>query len=726
MDANHLQEDWVFKRPSRASLVKGMLNGSPSSEVTALHSRFVTDVKPQESNTTDKIEASVEQQSPVEWNKGEVSDLTMTTTKEAQATMILPMRWMLVFTNFFMASLWRIGVCLAKWYQHWTDYNATQGPHLLFMRRARVRKPPDKSKGRPVGSDKSRDCMLANIIERESVQGTQRTLFDRLRRRKPTGSKWCFMLLALQVTSVIAMTQLNITITESKNLRNRLKWCKQNCQMIMGVISGEDQDRLQKGLGNVPLFRSLESKGGTLIIDAASRYIKQAGRTTGETIESKMQVDASTDFLKLGEKEQGIARSNVSAKFKDDTMAKNDIQGARTMMHCTQPASSNAPRGGLLTEMPKEAEPPSDPTKQQTPWIKNNAVSNKVNRCQIEGQEPLCHGGGETEVERVERVTGKARERADILEEQNRVQEGAEIDYQAPTLDPGPGSSQDGVFTPKRSRVYQCPVSLQDGVFTPKGSRVYQCLASLQDGVFTLRGSRVYQCPDSLQDGVFTPGRSGVYQCPVSSQDGVFTSEGSRMDQCLASLQDGVFTPRGSRVYQCPHSSQDGELKMPTVAPMDPIPPTAPHVVPITLRGSRAPQRATQTPPVPLATVQRGGKRFGSDDEFGKYYRAPRTRALASLCWKTAQCILVRCVTGQKVGYRYMLAILTDVDSGALEGLYPGINQYPNALKAAYGKDPDAPPTFTEAMNAGSDQEQYKEHVPELTEGWLNQQEFGK
>ena len=81
--------------------------------------------------------------SQVEWNKGEVSDVTMTTTKEAQATMILPMRWMLVFTNAFMASLWWIGVCLAKWYQHWTDYNATQGPHLLFMRRARVCKPPD-------------------------------------------------------------------------------------------------------------------------------------------------------------------------------------------------------------------------------------------------------------------------------------------------------------------------------------------------------------------------------------------------------------------------------------------------------------------------------------------------------------------------------------------------------------------------------------------------------
>ncbi len=292
----------------------------------------------------------------------------------------------------------------------------------------------------------------------------------------------------------------------------------------------------------------------------------------------------------------------MSAKFKDG-MAKNDIQGAHTMIHCTQPASSNAPRGGLLTEMLKEAgEPPSDPTKQQAAWI-NNAAS-KEHQCQIERREPLCRdGGGETEAEHIEErvLAGKDRERANILEEQNRVQEGAKIE------DPGPGSSQDGVFTPKGSRVYQCPVSLQDGVFTLKGSRVYQCPVSLQDGVFTPKGSRAYQCPVSLQDGVFTPKGGRVYQYPVS-------------------LQDGVSTPKESRVYQCPVSSQDGGLKMPTVAPMDPIPPTAPHVVPITLRGSRAPQRATQTPPVPLATVQRGGKRFGSDDEFGKYYRAPRTR----------------------------------------------------------------------------------------------------
>ena len=164
---------------------------------------------------------------------------------------ILPMQWM-VFTNAIMVSMWWIGLCLARLRQCWTDYNATQGPQLLFMRRARVRKPPEKSKGRPVGSDKDGQRMLADIIERESVLGTKRTLFDRLLRRKPTGSKRHFVLLALQVASAIAMTQPDITITETKNLRNRLRRYKRGGQMMTGAISKEDRVRLRKVLDDVP------------------------------------------------------------------------------------------------------------------------------------------------------------------------------------------------------------------------------------------------------------------------------------------------------------------------------------------------------------------------------------------------------------------------------------------------------------------------------------------
>ena len=41
--------------------------------------------------------------------------------------------------------------------------------------------------------------------------------------------------------------------------------------------------------------------------------------------------------------------------------------------------------------------------------------------------------------------------------------------------------------------------------------------------------------------------------------------------------------------------------------------------------------------------------------------------------------------------------------------MHPGINQFPMALKAAYGKDPDTP-TYQEAM-CGTDREQYEEAI---------------
>ena len=59
---------------------------------------------------------------------------------------------------------------------------------------------------------------------------------------------------------------------------------------------------------------------------------------------------------------------------------------------------------------------------------------------------------------------------------------------------------------------------------------------------------------------------------------------------------------------------------------------------------------------------------------------------------------------------------LMEVDTGVLDGIHPEINQFPMALKAAYGKDPDLP-TYAEAM-AGTNREQYEEamvkEIPEL------------
>ena len=79
-------------------------------------------------------------------------------------------------------------------------------------------------------------------------------------------------------------------------------------------------------------------------------------------------------------------------------------------------------------------------------------------------------------------------------------------------------------------------------------------------------------------------------------------------------------------------------------------------------------------------------------------YRASY-QAVSALCWASAQS-LVRCAVGQESDYRYLLAILTDVDcyGAGIDGIHPGINQFPSAFKAVKGTDPDLP-TYREAMN---------------------------
>ena len=57
----------------------------------------------------------------------------------------------------------------------------------------------------------------------------------------------------------------------------------------------------------------------------------------------------------------------------------------------------------------------------------------------------------------------------------------------------------------------------------------------------------------------------------------------------------------------------------------------------------------------------------------------------------------MKCAVGDEQDYCYIMALLTDVDYGALDGMHPGINSYPQALKSAKKKNPDCP-TYQEAM----------------------------
>ena len=118
-------------------------------------------------------------------------------------------------------------------------------------------------------------------------------------------------------------------------------------------------------------------------------------------------------------------------------------------------------------------------------------------------------------------------------------------------------------------------------------------------------------------------------------------------------------------------------------------------------------QQAPET--VRRSTRQRGEvPRFGGAEEYKRYYGQ-----IARLCIDGAKG-LVSSVAGPESDYRYLVALLTDVDTGGLDALHPAMLQYPMALKANQ-KDPDTP-TYHEAMN-GQQRAQFEEAmVKEVTE----------
>ena len=69
----------------------------------------------------------------------------------------------------------------------------------------------------------------------------------------------------------------------------------------------------------------------------------------------------------------------------------------------------------------------------------------------------------------------------------------------------------------------------------------------------------------------------------------------------------------------------------------------------------------------------------------------------------------MRCAIGQESDYRYLLALLTDVDcyGAGIDAIHPGMTQFPAAFKANKTKDPDTP-NYPDAMN-GPHREQFEE-----------------
>jgi hypothetical protein len=118
--------------------------------------------------------------------------------------------------------------------------------------------------------------------------------------------------------------------------------------------------------------------------------------------------------------------------------------------------------------------------------------------------------------------------------------------------------------------------------------------------------------------------------------------------------------------------------------------PPLPAAPPVPVNPSNARPTRVRTKPV----------RFG--DQYGQYYNL----AAGALCMQTAKA-LVSCAIGYESDYRYLLALLTDYETGLVDTLHPAMLQFAGSYKSAAGKDPDLP-TYREAMS-GPDSEFYEE-----------------
>jgi hypothetical protein len=124
-------------------------------------------------------------------------------------------------------------------------------------------------------------------------------------------------------------------------------------------------------------------------------------------------------------------------------------------------------------------------------------------------------------------------------------------------------------------------------------------------------------------------------------------------------------------------TTMEADEPVPNVNKPSPVPGAAPETTINQPQERRYPERN-----------RKPTKRLIEDDEFGMYSASREWifmgKALINR-WRTTQ-----------TDYRYIVALLTSVETLGHEGIHPAIAQFPSALKASK-KDPDSP-SFQEAM----------------------------
>ena len=335
------QSEEAFKRLRRAPLIERMLSGVADLLLGSVCCRGESDGKPQ--TPQDEPEASTKPEPEAE--KSTVSDPTVKPKPKLSTLMwliallvavtvqawkeigwrnelrespvtrmvVLPALWM-VLTNAVMATMWAIAMRLSTLRQTWADFNEHHGPRLLFMRKSEPTKPPDPTQGRPTGTEKQGQRMLATIIEREKELRRPPTILDRLLHRKPTGARLRLLLHALQAAAMIAAEQPNIDPMSARALRNKLRKYKRQGVMMVASIKDDDKRRLRMVLDDLPMGMLSEGDSFQLILDTGctktgTGYVEDFLPDTLQDLPTPVRMDGIAGGLTI--KQVGMVRYEV-------------------------------------------------------------------------------------------------------------------------------------------------------------------------------------------------------------------------------------------------------------------------------------------------------------------------------------------------------------------------------------------------------------------------------
>ena len=453
------------------------------------------------------------------------------------------------------------------------------------------------------------------------------------------------------------------------------------------------------------LSSSLNFGGGTLFCDAASGYIfasHQTGLTASETIESKMRFErealqagvtinachsdngifASKEFMReLGEKGQGLTLSGVSAQFQNGA-AENGIKlvvrNARTMMlH-------------VALRWPGCAE------KDLWPMALSHAIH-------LWNHTPKMESG----ISPVEIFT---RTKSDCQALRNSHPWGCPVYVLAPKLkdgqkipkwDPRSKRGQYMGASPMHASTVGLVRNLQTGSMTPQFHMVCD---DFFETAHSTDSDEPTEWPDLLVTSRFRSDFDSEDFVPESPDEWLNTQEladrtleRQREREQLLRHQTPDAPPAPSAPTSPPHSSvppvappsADDSIASPSLEDPPAVPPPPPVQLP-----------APDIPPEPDSSASssplRRSTRVRKTPEFFHQDKRCHT-AISCFCQSVAK-NLVQCALGCEHDFRYIMALLTDIDFGALDTVHPGINQCPHALTGKSKKnDPDAP-TWNEAM----------------------------